>query len=155
MKQAKAVLTVIIALFMANILHAQKPDSSDFLNRITKAYLESDLNSIVGMTYWNGVSPEDKTNAIDKYKLEVALTATSVELLGKDAEKWQEWKQGDTVYTYNSEILHTLVVHLQPGSKMKLKFGEVPVKDLRLPVGLVDGKLYLLRSVPKQVGAEK
>lgn len=150
MKQVKFSLVLAAFLFPANLLNAQEPAQSDFLNRISKAYLESDLDTVVDMTCWNGVSPAAKDKAIDKYRREIALTATKVELLGKDAAKWREWKQGDTVYTYNSDVLHTLVVHLQPGSKIQLKFGKVPVKDLKLPVGLVDGKLYLLRSIPKQ-----
>lgn len=155
MKHTKVALAVAIPLFLACLIRAQEPApaQAEFLNRISKAYLQSDLDTIIKMTNWSGVSPSFRTKAIDKYKRQVALTATNIELLDKNAAKWSDWKQGDTVFTYNADVSHTLVVHLQPGSKIQLRFGEVPIKDLRLPVGLVDGKFYLLRGIPKQ--AEK
>jgi hypothetical protein len=114
--------------------------------------MESDLDKVIEMTCWDGVSPEAKAKAMDRYKREIALTATKVELLGKEAGNWHEWTRGDATFVYNGDVLHTLVVHLQPGSKMQLRFGAIPVKELRLPVGRVKGKLYLLRSIPKQAG---
>jgi len=150
MKHVKVALIILTGLFAADLLHTQEPAQDEFLSRISKAYMESDLDTVIDMTCWDGVCPESRSKAIDKYKREIALTAIKVELLGKEAAEWHEWKQGDTVFIYNADVLHTLVVHLQPGSKMKLGLGEVPVKDLRLPVGRVKGKLYLLRSIPKQ-----
>ena len=155
MKHIKVVLIILAAFVSADLLHAQEPAQAEFLSRISTAYMGSDLDSVIDMTCWDGVSPEDKAKAIDKYRREISLTAIKVELLGKEAAKWHEWKQGDTAFTYNADVLHTLVVHLQPGSKIQLRLGEVPVKDIRLPVGRVNDKLYLLISIPKQAAKEK
>ena len=76
-------------------------------------------------------------------------------MLGKDGADWKDWEEENINHTYNAPVLHTLVVHLKPGSKIKLTLGEVPVKDLRIPVGLVDGKLYLLRSISKPATKEE
>ena len=155
MKHAEVALIILTVLFSADLLHAQAHAQAEFLSRISTAYMRSDLDAVIDMTCWDGVSPEDTAKAIDKYRREIALTATKVELLGKEAAKWHEWKQGDTAFTYKADVLHTLVVHLQPGSKIQLRLGEFPVKDLRLPVGRVNDKLYLLRSIPKQAAEEK
>lgn len=139
----------LASLLLAHPLFAEDDARAVFLKQITDAYLKSDLDTVVKMTCWDGVAAEDKTKAIKRYKQEVALKAIKVELLGKDAADWGDWEEDNIIHTYNAPVEQTLVVHLEPGSKIQLTFGEVPVKDLRIPVGIVNGKLHLLRGIPK------
>ena len=155
MKKIVLSLIALASLFAANSLFAEDDSKTAFLKRITDAYLKSDLDTVVEMTHWAGVAAPDKAKAIKRYKQEIALKATKVELLGKDAADWEEWEEDHILHTYNAPVLHTLVVHLEAGSKIQLTLGELSVKDLRIPVGLANGKLCLLRGIEKPAAKQK
>lgn len=155
MKQTTFSLIALASLLLAHPLFAADDAQAAFLKRATDAYLNSNLDTVVEMTCWDGISAEEKTKAVKRYKQEVALKATKVELLGKDAADWEDWEEDGIVHTYNAPVLHTLVVHLEPGSKIQLALGEVSIKDLRIPVGLANGKLCLLRSVENPAAKKK
>ena len=155
MKRVSFLLFAIACLFVAHSCFAEDEAKAAFLKRIENAYLKSELDTVIEMTCWDGVAAEEKTKAIKRYKQEIALKATKVELLGKDAADWEDWEENNILHTYNATVLHTLVVHLEPGSKIQLNLGEVSVKDLRIPVGLANGKLCLLRGIEKPAAKQK
>ena len=137
---------LILGLIENAALGDQKGDAA-FVDKVRTAFMNHSCESLVGLSLWTGVSEEDKKQAIKKYESEVALHMTKIEFKDAEQSRWRNWKQGEVEYTYNLPVTKQVVVHVEKGSKIKLRFGEVPIKDVTMPVGEKDGKWYLLKSV--------
>lgn len=148
MKLLKNITLILITLVLAQMVALANPnDESALIKNIETAYQKNNAELLVSLTLWEGVSVEEKQTAIKKYEREVALNMTRIEFKDAEPKYWKNWKKGDVEFTYNLPVTKEIVVHLEEGSKIKLSFGVVPVKDIKIPVGKKAGKWYLLKSV--------
>jgi hypothetical protein len=148
MKQIKLItlLCLIFSLTQSFAVDTRKNDAK-FIKKIQKAFQNHNSESLVSLTLWTGISEKEKKSAIKKYKREITLNMTRIEFKDAKPKDWKNWKSKDVEYTYNLPVSKEIIVHLEKGSKIKLSFGEIPIKDIKLPVGKKDGKWYLLKSI--------
>jgi len=148
MKKIKLItlLCLIFSLAQSFATDLQKSDA-EFVKKVQEAFQNHNSASLVSLTLWTGISEKKKKSVIKKYEREVILSMTQIEFKDSEPKLWKNWKKGGVEYTYNLPVSKEIIVHLKEGSKIKLSFGEVPIKEITLPVGKKDGKWYLLSSI--------
>ena len=147
MKQTKTRLFLALTItLLVNFASIAAPDQADFLSRIQEAFQTHDSTPLVESTLWTGVSEGDKQESIQRHKQQVELNMTRIEIKAAEDRYWRNFKKDGIEYSYNLPVTWQVVVHVEKGSKIELSFGEVPIRDIKMPVGEKDGQLYLLES---------